>query len=80
MHISFKIIKTLFHFYSARHVSDTTLSIIRSFLLLYMQSLVNVWCWVSCCFQQGWKKQPIILLVIFVGVSCGGLSLSMTSF
>jgi hypothetical protein len=47
MHISFKIMKTLFYFYSARHVSDATVSIIRSFLLLHMQSLVTVWCWVG---------------------------------
>jgi hypothetical protein len=47
MHISFKII-TL---YAARHVSDTIVSIIRSFLLLYMQSLVTVWCWVGCFLQ-----------------------------
>jgi hypothetical protein len=28
----------------ARHVSDTIVSIIRSFLLLHMQSLFTVWC------------------------------------
>src|SRR5215475_6073938 len=68
-----KSLKTLFYFYSARHVSDTTVSIIRSFLLLHMQSLVTVWCWVGCFLQpcsvttaalgavvteQGWRKQP----------------------
>jgi hypothetical protein len=40
MHISFKIIKFIL-LYAARHVSDTTVSIIRSFLLLHMQSLVT---------------------------------------
>jgi hypothetical protein len=46
MHISFKIIKYFISLYAARHVSDTTVSIIRSFLLLHMQSLVPVWWWV----------------------------------
>jgi hypothetical protein len=46
-----KSLKTLFYLYSARHVSDTTVSIIRSFLLLHMQSLVTVWCWVGCFLQ-----------------------------
>jgi hypothetical protein len=40
MHNSFKIIKFV-SLYAARHVSDTIVSIIRSFLLLYMQSLVT---------------------------------------
>jgi hypothetical protein len=35
MHISFKIIKFIL-LYAARHVSDTTVSIIRSFLLLHI--------------------------------------------
>jgi hypothetical protein len=38
MHISFKIIKNFILLYAAWHVSDTTVSIIRSFLLLDMQS------------------------------------------
>jgi hypothetical protein len=50
MHISFKIIKFIL-LYAARHVSDTTVSIIRSFLLLHMQSLVTVWCWFGCFLQ-----------------------------
>jgi hypothetical protein len=59
MHIRFKIIK-LISLYAARHVSDTIVSIIRSFLLLHMQSLVNVWCWVgnAVTTEQGWRKQP----------------------
>jgi hypothetical protein len=40
MHISFKIIKYFISLYAARHISDTIVSIIRSFLLLHMQSLV----------------------------------------
>jgi hypothetical protein len=47
MHISFKILKFIL-LYAARHVLDTIVSIIRSFLLLHMQSLVIVWCWVGC--------------------------------
>jgi hypothetical protein len=50
MHISFKIIKFIL-LYAVRHVSDTNVSIIRSFLLLHMQSLVTVWCWVGCFLQ-----------------------------
>jgi hypothetical protein len=50
VHISFKIIKFYFTL-CCWHVSDTTLSIIRSFLLLHMQSLVTVWCWVGCFLQ-----------------------------
>jgi hypothetical protein len=50
MHISFKIINFI-SLYAARHVSDTIVSIIRSFLLLHMQSLVTVWCWVGCFLQ-----------------------------
>jgi hypothetical protein len=50
MHISFKIIKFI-SLYAARHVSDTIVSIIRSLLLLHMQSLVTVWCWVGCFLQ-----------------------------
>jgi hypothetical protein len=46
-----KIIKSLFYFYAARHVWDTTVSIIRSFYLLHMQSVVTVWCWVGCFLQ-----------------------------
>jgi hypothetical protein len=41
MHMSFKIVNFFILFYVARHVSDTTVSIIRSFLLLHMQSLVT---------------------------------------
>jgi hypothetical protein len=51
MHISFKIIKYFISLYVARHVSDTIVSIIRSLLLLGMQSLVLVWCWVGCFLQ-----------------------------
>jgi hypothetical protein len=50
MHISFKIIKFI-SLYAARHVSDTIVPIIRSFLLLHMQSLVTVCCWVGCFLQ-----------------------------
>jgi hypothetical protein len=50
MHISFKIIKFML-LCAARHVLDTTVSIIRSFLLLHMQCLVTVWCWVGCFLQ-----------------------------
>jgi hypothetical protein len=50
MHISFKIIKFI-SLYAARHVSATIVSIIRSFLLLHMQSLLTVWCWVGCFLQ-----------------------------
>jgi hypothetical protein len=39
MHISFKIIKFYFT-YAARHVSDTFVSIIRSFLLLHKKLLM----------------------------------------
>jgi hypothetical protein len=49
MHISFKIIKYFISLYAARNVSDNIVSIIRSFLLLHMQSLVPVWCG---CFKQ----------------------------
>jgi hypothetical protein len=38
MHISFKIIKYFISLYDVRHISDTIVSIIRSFLLLHMQS------------------------------------------
>jgi hypothetical protein len=41
MHISFKTIKYFISLYAARHASDTIVSIIRSFLLLHMQSLVT---------------------------------------
>jgi hypothetical protein len=58
MHISFKIIKYFISLYAARHVSDTIVPIIRSFLLLHMQSLVLVWCWVAVTTEQGWRKQP----------------------
>jgi hypothetical protein len=73
MHISFKIIKFI-SLYAGRHVSDTIVSIVRSFLLLHMQSLVTVWCWVGCSLQpcsvvtaakaavtteQGWRKQHV---------------------
>jgi hypothetical protein len=51
MHISFKIIKYFISLYAARHVSDTIVFIIRSFLLLHMQSLVPVWCWFGCFLQ-----------------------------
>jgi hypothetical protein len=50
MHISFKIIKFI-SLYAVRHVSDTIVSIIRNLLLLHMQSLVTVWCWVGCFLQ-----------------------------
>jgi hypothetical protein len=50
MYISLKVIKFI-SLYAARRVSDTIVSIIRSFLLLRMQSLVTVWCWVSCSLQ-----------------------------
>jgi hypothetical protein len=50
MDISFKIIKLIL-LYAARHVSDTLVSIIRSFLLLHMQSLLTVWYWVGCFLQ-----------------------------
>jgi hypothetical protein len=52
MHISFKIIKYFISLYAVRHVLDTTVSIIRSFLLLHMQALVPVWCWVGCFLQH----------------------------
>jgi hypothetical protein len=48
--IKVKVIKFIL-LYAARHVSDTTVSINRSFLLLHMQSLVTVWCWVGCFLQ-----------------------------
>jgi hypothetical protein len=51
MHITFKTIKYFISLYAARHVSDTIVSIIRSFLLLHTQSLVAVWCWVGCFLQ-----------------------------
>jgi hypothetical protein len=51
MHISFKIIKYFISLYAVRHVSDTIVSIIRSFLLLHMQFLIPVWCWVGCFLQ-----------------------------
>jgi hypothetical protein len=50
MHISFKITKFIL-LYAARHVSDTTVSIIRSFLLLHTQSLVTYQITNSICLQ-----------------------------
>jgi hypothetical protein len=50
MHINFKIVKFI-SLYFARHVSDTTVSIIRSISLLPMQPLVPVWRCVGCFLQ-----------------------------
>jgi hypothetical protein len=45
-------LKNFIYLYIARHVSGTTVPIIRSFLLLHMQYLVTVWCWFWCFLQH----------------------------
>jgi hypothetical protein len=57
MHISFKLIKLYFSFILLDMFHTPLLSIISSFLLLHMQSLVTVWFCVGCFLQQGWRKQ-----------------------
>jgi hypothetical protein len=51
MNICFKIIKFFITLYVVLHVSDTTVSIIRSLPPLHMQPLVIVWCCVGCVLQ-----------------------------
>jgi hypothetical protein len=51
MHICFKNHKIFITLYVALHVSDTTVSIIRSLPPLHMQPLVAVWCCVGCVLQ-----------------------------
>jgi hypothetical protein len=63
MHICFKIIKFFITLYVALHVSETTVSIIRSLPPLHMQPLVTVWCSVGCVLQPcsvvtAWWKAP----------------------
>jgi hypothetical protein len=50
MHISFKIIKFYFTLCCSTCFGHHCVQI-RSFLLLHMQSLVTVWCWVGCFLQ-----------------------------
>jgi hypothetical protein len=52
MHNCSKIIKFFITVYVALHVSDTTVSIIRSLPPLHMQPLVTVWCCVGCVLQS----------------------------
>jgi hypothetical protein len=44
-------------------VSHTTVSIIRNLLLLHMQSLFTVWCWV-CCFLQFCALVPVVFVCV----------------
>jgi hypothetical protein len=51
MHNSLKIIKTLLYSYSALHVSVTLAPIIRSLLILHIQTPITVCCWVGYIFR-----------------------------
>jgi hypothetical protein len=84
MHICFKIVKFLLQYMFALHVSDTTVSIIRSLPPPHMQPLVTVWCCVGCVLQpcsvpteQGWRTQPTQNHTVTRGCMCGGGRLLM---
>jgi hypothetical protein len=66
MHNSLKIIKTLLYSYSDPHVSGTLAPIIRSLLILHIQSPVTVCRWVGCTFQL-WSVTPVAFVCLWGG-------------